>query len=71
MRKLINQKKTIEKKKHSQVVNILKESFGTTTIIKHILDLEVNLTVSKLLVLAPAIEKQLTKAITEDKAVQF
>lgn len=40
-------------------------------ITKRILDLGVNLTVSELLASAPAVEKQLTKAITEDEAVQF
>ena len=38
-------------------------------ITKRILDLGVNLTVGKLLASAPAVEKQLTKAITKDKAV--
>ncbi len=49
----------------------MKESVNATTITKRILDLGVNLTVGKLLASAVAIEKQLTKAITEDKAVQF
>lgn len=63
--------RTVERKKHLQVVYILKKSIGTTTITKYILDLGVNLTVGELLVLTLAIEKQLTKAITEDKTVQF
>lgn len=42
-------KKTIERKKHPRVVNVLKESVGATTITKHILDLGANLTVGKLL----------------------
>lgn len=49
----------------------MEESFRTTTITKHILDQEVNLTIGKLLVLALAIEKQFIKAITKDKAIQF
>ncbi len=44
---------------------------GATTITKRILDLEVNLTVGKLLVSALSFEKQLTKAISEDGAIQF
>lgn len=64
-------RKTVEKKRYLRVVNVLKESMGTTTISKRILDLGINLTISKLLASAPAIEKQPTKAITEDKAVQF
>lgn len=67
----ITTKKTVETKRHPHVVNVLKESVGTTTITKHILDLDVNLTIGKLLTSAPAVEKQLTKAISEDKAVQF
>ncbi len=64
-------KKSIERKKHPRVVNVLKESVGATTITKLILDLGVNLTVGKLLASVPAVEKQLTKAIFEDEAVQF
>ena len=41
------------------------------TITKHTLNLGVNLTVGKLLASAPAVKKQLIKAITEDEAVQF
>ena len=62
-------KKTVERKKHPCVVNVLKESVGATTITKRILDLDVNLTVGKLLASAPAVEKQLTKATSEDEAV--
>lgn len=62
-------KKTVKKKKHLQVVNVWKESISATTITKDILDLGVNLTVSKLLASASAIEKQLTKAIIEDKVI--
>ena len=64
-------KKTVERKKHLRVVNVLKKSVGFTTITKRILDLGLNLTVSELLALALAVEKQLTKAITKDKVVQF
>lgn len=64
-------RKTVERKKHPQVVNALKESVDATMITKCILDLGVNLTVSKLLASTPAVEKQLIKAITEDKAIQF
>ncbi len=64
-------KKQVERKKHSQVVNIMKESVGATTITKRIQDLGVNLTVSELSASAPAFQKQLTKAISEDEAVQF
>lgn len=39
------------------------------TITKHILDLRVNLTISELLSSVPAVKKELTKAITEDKAL--
>ena len=53
-------KETVERKKHLQVVNILKESIGAMIMTKRILNLEVNLTVSELLALVLAIEKQLT-----------
>ncbi len=49
----------------------MKESVGATTITKRILDLRVNFTVDELLTSALAVEKQLTKAISDDKAVQF
>lgn len=62
-------RKAVERKKHSWVINILKESVSTTTIINHILDLGVNLTTGELLVSTLAIEKQLTKTIIEDKAI--
>lgn len=64
-------KKTVEMKKYSWVVNVLKESVNSTTIIKRILDLGVNLTVGELLAWALAVEKRSTKAISEDEAVQF
>lgn len=64
-------KKNAERKRHPRVVGVLKESVGATMITKRILVLGVNLTVGELLASAPAVEKQLTKAITEDDAVQF
>ncbi len=64
-------KKSGERKKHPQVVNVLKESVGATTITKRILDLGVNVTVGELLTSALTVEKQLTKVISEDEAVQF
>lgn len=62
-------KKSVKRKKHSQFVNILKESVGATIITKQILDLRVSPTVSKLLASTPAVEKQLTKTIFEDEAI--
>ena len=59
----------VEKKKHPQILNVLKESMRTTIITKHILNLGANLTIGKLLVSASAIKKQLTKAITKDEAI--
>ena len=64
-------KKQVERRKHVRVVNVLKESVGATIITKRILDLGVNLTVGELLASAPAVKKQLTKAISEDEAVKF
>ncbi len=52
-------------------MNILRESVVATTITKHILDLGVSLTVDKLLASVSAVEKQLTKAISENETVQF
>lgn len=69
--KNLKPKKIIERKKYIQIVNILKKFVGTTTITKRILHLRVNLTISELLALALVIEKQLTKAITKNEAVQF
>lgn len=40
-------------------------------ITKRIIDLGVNLRVSELWASAPAVEKQLTKVMTEDEIVQF
>lgn len=64
-------KKIIKKKKYPQVINILKEFVKATIIIKYILDLGVNLIISKLLVFALTIKKQLTKTISKDKVIQF
>ena len=64
-------KKNVERKRYPQVVNVLKKSVGATTITKQILDLRVNLIVSELLASVPMVEKQLTKAISENKVVQF
>lgn len=44
---------------------------GATTITKQILDLGIRFTVGKLLAFALRVEKQLTKVISEDKAIQF
>lgn len=50
-------KKTVEKKKHSQIINVLKKFVRATTITKNILDLEINFTNGKLLVFALAVKK--------------
>lgn len=42
-----------------------------TFIIKYILDLKINLTISKLLALALIIKKQLTKGIIKDEIIYF
>ena len=62
-------KKNIQRKKHPHIVNMLKQSIEATTITKYILDLGVNFTIGKLLVSAPHVEKQLTKAISKNEAV--
>lgn len=61
----------VKKRKYPQVVNSLKQSISAMSITKYILDLKVNLTIGELLAAVLAIEKQLTKAITENKVVQF
>ncbi len=53
------------------MANVLKESVGVTKTTKRILDLDVSLTVSELLASASGVEKQLTKALSEDEVVQF
>ena len=65
---IVISKKNIERKRHLQVINILKESIKATTITKEILDLEISLIVGKLLAFVLAVEKQLIKAISKDKA---
>ena len=64
-------RKNAERKKNIRVVNVLKESGGSTTITKRILDLGVNFTIGELLASAPAVENKLTTAISEDEAVEF
>lgn len=64
-------KKSVERKKHLWVVNIFKESVEATIIIECIFDFEVNFIINKLLVSAPVVKKQLTKAIFKDKDVKF
>lgn len=62
-------RKNIKRKKYPYIVNVLKKFIGATIITKHILDLRINFTVSKLLTSALALEKQFTKAISKNKAV--
>lgn len=64
-------KKSIKRKSHPRVVNILKESVEITTIIKQILELGLNLIVDELLASTFAVEKRLTKTFSENKAIQF
>lgn len=64
-------KKSVKRKKHLRVVEVLKKLVEVTTITKRILNLRVNLTNSKLLAFPLAIEKQLTKVIIEEKVIQF
>lgn len=61
-------KKGIKCKKYLKVIRVLKKLIRDT---KRIFDLEVKLTVSKLLASALVVEKQITKAIITDKKVQF
>lgn len=63
--------KSVERKRYPQVVNVLKESARATTIIKQILDFGISFIVGELLASVPAVEKQLTKAISKDEAIQF
>lgn len=55
--------RVLERKKYPQVVNVFKK-ISVTTITKCILELKVNLTIDELLASAPAMKKQLIKAIT-------
>ncbi len=64
-------KKSFKRKKHSRVINVLKESVWATRITKRILDLRVNFTAAELLASTPSVEKQLLKVIPEDEAHQF
>ena len=64
-------RKVVEKKKHLEFESVMKKFIGAIAIIKRILDLGVNLTFGKLLASALVIEKQIIKAITKDKAIQF
>lgn len=50
-------KKIVKRKKHPQVINILKKSVSVTTITKHIVNLGVNLTIDKLLTSTLILEK--------------
>lgn len=58
--------KIIKRRKHSRVINVLMELISISTITKRILDLEINLTAGKLIILALVVKKQLTKAIIRD-----
>lgn len=62
-------KKSLQHKRYPWVIYVLKELVGATTIIKHIVDLGVRLTVGELLASTPTIKKQLIKAISEDDVV--
>lgn len=62
-------KKSLKCKRHSWVVNILKELVRAITITKYILNLRVSLTIEKLLALVLAVKKHLIKAISEDKTI--
>lgn len=47
----------------------MKEYIKATTIIKHILNFDINLQVGKLLILALALKKKLIKVFFKDKAI--
>ncbi len=64
-------KKNAERKKHLKVKTVLKESVGVTKITKRILDLDISWTIGELLASASGVEKQLTKALSEEEVVQF
>lgn len=64
-------KKSIERKKHPRVANVLKESVGATTITMRILDLGVNLTVGELRALALAVEKNSQKPFLRKRQFSF
>lgn len=50
-------KKTIERKKYLQIINLLKEFISVITIFKCILDLRINFIADELLILTLTIEK--------------
>ena len=50
-------KKSVERKKHPQVVNVCKKSVGIITIIKQIWEVEISLIVGKLIASTSTIEK--------------
>lgn len=56
-RKASKLKKSMEKRKHLRIINILKKFIIVTTITKPILDLKMNLTIDELLTSAPVIKK--------------
>lgn len=56
---VITTKKMVKKKKYPRIISVLKESIRATTITMGILDLNINLTVGKLLALVLAIESSL------------
>lgn len=63
--------KIVKRKTHLRVIYIFKKFVSAIKIIKCILDLGISLIIGGLLASAPAIEKQLTKAITKKKTMQF
>lgn len=67
----VESRKAIEKKSYPQIVNLLKKSVGAITITKRILNLRVNLTIGKLLALAPAIKNSLQKLLLRTRPYNF
>lgn len=63
--------KTIKKKKHLSIINVLKKFVKAIIIINYILNLKINLTVNKLLASALIFKKQFIRAITKNKTMQF
>ena len=64
-------RKRVERKKYSQVVNVLKESVRAKTITKHILELGIKMTIGEFRASVLVIEKIFIKIITKDEAIQF
>lgn len=62
-------KKNIKRKRRSRVVGVLIQLVKAIKITKRILNLKVKLMVDKLLTFILFIEKQLTKAIINDKTI--